>query len=223
MIDVARIPSHLGVGLYSFPEAARLLKIRTSRLRRWVRGPDCFLPQELDPKEDTLTFRDFIEIHFVLMYLDEGVRLTVIKKAAAAAAKKYSTNYPFSVRRFDTDGKTIFATLISDRTNRRHVEDLNKGQFFFERIMRPFFRKLEYNDADQLVRYWPVGKRGRVLLDPARKFGKPIDAETGVPTHVIFRALQAGDGQSPTDVARWLGIPLAAVTAARNFEQSLAT
>jgi hypothetical protein len=218
----ATLSSHLGVGLYSFPEAARLLGIRAGRLRRWVCGPDRFLPEALDPAEDTLTFRDLIEVQFALTYLNEGVKLRVIKKAAAAAARKYETQYPFSVKQFDTDGRAIFATLISDKTNRRYVEDLAKGQFVFERILKPFFRKLEYK-ADQVARYWPIGKRGRVLLDPARKFGKPIDAETGVPTHTIFRALQAGGGQPPVDVARWLGIPLAAVMAAARFEQSLTT
>ena len=159
----------------------------------------------------------------MLLYLHEGVKLAVIRKAAAAAAKNIRTAYPFSVRRFDTDGRTIFATLLSDKTNRRYLEDLNRGQFVFEKIMRPFFRKLEYNQADQLVGYWPDGKRGRVLLDPARKFGKPIDADTGVPTSTIFSALQAGKGQSPEDVARWLGIPMAAVLAADKFERSIAT
>ena len=140
----------------------------------------------LDPSEETLTFAEQIELQFVLLYLAEGVSLAVIKKAAAAAAEKFHTDHPFSVKRFDTDGQTIFATLISEQTNRRHVEDLRvvdlqKGQYVFEKVMRPFFRKLEYQ-KDQLVRYWPEGKRGRILLDPARKFGQPIDAESGVPT-----------------------------------------
>ena len=223
MVGIAPNSSYLGTGLYSFPEAARLLKIRTGRLRRWVRGPDSFLPQGLTPEEDTLTFSDLMEIHFVTMYLREGVKLRVIKKAAAAAVEKYETAYPFSVKRFDTDGNAIFATLISDKTNRRHIEELGRGQFVFEKIVRPFFHKLEYNQADQLVRFWPTGKRGRIILDPARKFGKPIDAETGIPTHAIFNALQAGGGQSPGDVARWLGISKAAVLAAAKFERSLAT
>ena len=223
MMQIAPTCPHLGVGLYSYADAARLLKIRPARLRRWVSGPDGFLPHRLDVGEDILTFDDLIEAHFVLMYLSEGVGLKVIKKAAEAAASKYQTNYPFSVKRFDTDGKTIYATLIEDKTNKRYLEDLNKGQYVFEKILRPFFRKLEYNQANQLVGYWPAGKRGRILLDPARKFGKPIDAETGIPTRTIFNALQAGGGQSPVDVARWLDIPLAAVRASAAFERSLAT
>jgi uncharacterized protein (DUF433 family) len=214
------LPSHLGIGLYSLPDAARLLRIKPARLRRWASGPDRFLPRALDPTEETLTFAELIELQFVLLYLAEGVSLPVIKKAAAAAAEKFSTDHPFSVKRFDTDGQSIFATLISDQTNRRHVEDLQKGQYVFEKVMRPFFHKLEYQ-KDQLVRYWPEGKRGRILLDPARKFGQPIDAESGVPTRAIFSALEAGEGQSPDDVARWLGIPLAAVKAADQFERSL--
>ena len=216
-------PTHLGVGLYSFPDAARLLKITTGRLRRWVCGPDQFLPHGFAKDEDTLTFADLMEIHFVTMYLREGVKLHVIKKSARAAAQKYQTGYPFSVERFDTDGTDIFATLISGETNHRYVEDLARGQLVFEKVVRPFFLRLEFNQDSQLVRYWPDGKRGRILLDPARKFGKPIEIETGIPTRAIFNALQAGGGQSPVDVARWLGISKVAVMAAAKFERSLGT
>jgi hypothetical protein len=61
-----------------------------------------------------------------------------------------------------------------------------------------------------------------VVLDPFRKFGKPIDCETGVSTSAIYEAVLAGSGQPAPLVARWLGIPLAAVDAAVEFERTLA-
>jgi uncharacterized protein (DUF433 family) len=155
------------------------------------------------------------------MFRNEGVSLETTRRASAAAADRFATDYPFSVKRFDTDGRTIFATLIDEETDSVMVEDLRHGQYVFEKITKPFFRKLEFRGAQEVSRFWPMEKRGRVVLDPTRQFGRPIDAETGVPTQAIYDAGRAGKGQDPKEVARWFNIPLSAVQAAVAFEQSL--
>jgi uncharacterized protein (DUF433 family) len=214
--------SHLGVGMYSIADAARLIGEPKSNVYRWARPSVGLVPRYFDPAERTITFVELMELQFVKMFRDEGVSLQAIRKVSRVAAKTFKSDYPFSVKRFDTDGKTIFATLIDDR-NKELLEDLQRGQLVFGSIMRPFFHKLDYAAVDDTVtRFWPRGKSGRVVLDPRRKFGKPIDAESGISTQVIVDALKAGSGQKPAIVARWLGIPLAAVKAAEAFEKSLA-
>jgi len=210
----------IGIGIYSIRDAARILGAHHSTIRRWARRNEGLIPRELGEGEGLLTFAELVELHFVKMFRDEGVSLTTIRSASERAAARYGTDCPFSVKRFDTDGKAIIATLY-DSSDRLVMEDVAKGQYVFEKIMRPFFRKLEYGADSDLLRYWPMSKAGRVVLDPKRKFGKPIDAETGVSTQAIFDALNAGGGQSPAEVASWLGIPIAAVRKAAEFERSL--
>ncbi len=148
------------------------------------------------------------------------------RKAAKTAARKYERPYPFTLHRFDTDGRTIFATLSQGEKRQRMVEDLAYGQFVFEKICRPFFKKLDYrqddpkDNQDNPIRFWPLNKNGRVVLDPQRHFGKPIDAPTGVPTQALYLAVKAGEDQST--VATWFNVPYAAVAAAVKFEESLA-
>jgi uncharacterized protein (DUF433 family) len=220
MTVLERQAEHIGVGLYSFPEAAQIVGEPTSTLRRWARPGDALVPRKLDPSEQTLTFVELMEMHFIKMFRDQGVSLQTIRRASRTARTRFRTDYPFSVKRFDTDGRTIFATLKGKTRSTVLIEDLEKGQYVFEKILRPFFRKLDYRNQE-IARYWPCSRHGRIVLDPARKFGKPIDAETGVPTSSIVDALSAGGGQPPEVVARWLGIPIAAVTAAVRFERSL--
>jgi len=222
MTTATQPPSHIGVGLYSFPEAAKIIKAPPGILRRWASASDWLVARKLDPAERLITFTELMELHFIKIFRDEGVSLQTIRKTSQAAAAKFKTDYPFSVKRFDTDGRTIFATLRAAAHSVTLVEDLEKSQFVLTKIMRPFFHKLDYAGTMEVTRYWPRTKKGRVVLDPARKFGKPIDSETGVPTRAIVDALSAGGGQSPAVVARWLGIPLAAVNAAVAFERSLA-
>jgi uncharacterized protein (DUF433 family) len=215
---------YLGRGIYTFGQAARILKVPPASLRYWIgerSDAESIVKRQL--KDDhLLTFAELMELHFVKMFRDENVTYQAIRKAAAAAAKKFHADYPFTVKKFDTDGTNIFATLESKETKRKLIEELHHGQLVFAKLIRPFFKKLDYGTVD-IERFWPLKKSGRVVLDPMRRCGQPIDSETGVSTRTIFDAVTAGDGQDVTVVAKWFGIPLEAVRAAIRFERPLAS
>jgi uncharacterized protein (DUF433 family) len=223
---------YVGVGLYSFPEAARIIGVNPPKLRRWVsayrrtdRGAEYLgrpvISRHFKGEEHVLTFLELIELLFVKLFRTEGVSMAVIRKAAEEAARRFGTPYPFAVKRLDTDGKRIFATLKERSCEERVVVELGKGQLVIDTVARPFFRKIEYQGAGDALRFWPLDRAGRVVLDPGRAFGQPIDAETGVPTRTLYDAVIAGSGQSPEIVARWFGVPLDAVQAAVDYERSL--
>ncbi len=214
--------TRLGVGIYAISDAARILGVHPSRVRRWLKADDGLVTRYFDPAEQTLSFMELMELHFIKMFRDEGVSLQVIRKASRAAAKRFKAEYPFAVKRFDTDGKTVFATLIGEQDEQPVIEDLRRGQYVLENIMRPFFRKLDYDTSAEVSRFWPLDKSGRIVLDPQRSFGKPIDAETGVPTDAIFQAFKAGRGQNISSIAEWFDVPSQAVEAAISYEQSRA-
>lgn len=216
---VARSKSELGAGVYSVPEAARILRAHHSKVRRWIDEARGLVPRHYDAERRILSFVELMELHFIKMFRDEGVSLQAIRPAAAAAAKRFKTKYPFAVKRFDTDGKAIFATLAKESSDEELIEDLNHGQYVFSSIVRPFFKKLDYGEAD-IERYWPMTRRRRVVIDPARQFGRPIDSVTGIPTKVIFDAFQAQQGQSVDQISEWFDLPRSAVEYAIEFEQS---
>jgi len=214
-----------GSGLYSIRQAAKLLRLRPSVLKYWIgqRGElhPVVLPEFTD--DSILSFAQLMELHFVKMFRDEGVSFQYIRKAAKNASQQFKAQYPFTVKRFDTDGRSIFATMKSKETDKTIVQDLEKGQLVFQTIIRPFFKKLDYSRSNEVERFWPLKQKGRVVLDPQRRFGQPIDSETGVPTRALIDAVTAGDGQDAKTVAKWFDVPLEAVKAAIRFEKSLAT
>ncbi|MEX0717941.1 MAG: hypothetical protein WD066_15205 [Planctomycetaceae bacterium] len=173
------------------------------------------------PREDLLTFADLMELHFIRIFRAQGVSLQIIRKAAAAAAAKFEVDHPFAVHRFDTDGRTIFATLQAKETDKEVVEDLRHGQYVFQKFVKPFYRKFDYAGMNAVERFWPMEHSGRIVLDPMRRFGQPIDAETGVSTESIMQVVETNDDQESTTIAEWLGIPVEAVQAAISFERSL--
>lgn len=224
--------TYLGVGLYSYPMAAHILGVKSSTLRRWVteytdhakakrqlNRP--IITRYFSPEQRILSFLELVELHFVKLFRAEGVSMLTIRRASARAAQMFDTAYPFAVQRFDTDGKAVFASLISASGSTCLVEDLSRGQLAFERVVKPFFRRLDYfGDADALT-LWPRERGGRVVLDPQRSLGKPMDAETGVLTSVLTDAVSADGGHSILEVANWYEVPIEAVEAAVAYERTL--
>lgn len=212
--------THIGVGLYSLAEAARIVWGSSTRVWRWVSN-DGLVPRYFSPQEKTLTFADLMEVVFIKMFRDEGVTLPTIRKASQAAAKKFHTDYPFAVKRFDTDGRSIFATLIEESDDKVIVEDLERGQLCFENVLKPFFRKLEFNGEMEVARYWPKGRVGSCLTRPGSLVA-PSTSSLALRHALFMMRSPAGTGQDVHVVADLFGIPVAAVHAAVDFERFLA-
>jgi uncharacterized protein (DUF433 family) len=84
----------------------------------------------------------------------------------------------------------------------------------------PFAVKIDYDVAGEAARWWPLGKKEPVVIDPKRAFGEPVTTSGNVPTRSIFGAISAGETEQ--SVAKWYGISIDEVRAAEKFEQRLA-
>lgn len=224
-------PAVAGVGIYSLPEAARLVQMPANTLRRWLQGyrfpakwsegasEPIFEPQ-LPAIEGHLAlgFLDLVEVLFIRAFREKGVSLPVIRRAAEKAAQLWHTDHPFSVKRLKTDGRSVFADLESE-SGPEGLMDLAKSQFAFESVIQPYLMQVDY-DAETAARWWPLGKSKHVLVDPRFSFGRPVVDTGKVPTSAIYSAFLAQ--QSEREIAKWFDIPLASVRAAVQFEKSRA-
>ena len=226
----------LGKGAYTIAEAARILQSDPQKIRRWVLGntftshgrrrfsePLIQTAEGNQGEEPFLTFQNLIELLFISLFRKEGVTIPTIRAAASAATRQFNTNHPFAVKKFETDGTRIFATLkeasVEDVPRAQLVADLSASQMVIEQVARRFFRNLEYRDQHDVLRYWPLGKDKSVVLDPSRSFGKPIDKNSGVPTYVLYA--MARKGASPKEVSLWYRVEEEAVRDAIDYESSL--
>jgi len=70
----------------------------------------------------------------------------------------------------------------------------------------------------------PNGKQARIVVDPQRAFGQPIESESGVPAAVLAAAVEAE--RSPEAAAQVWSVSITSVRRAvdfqRGFEQRLA-
>ncbi len=227
--------SLLGIGLYTVGEAAALLRVDPRKLRRWTEEPvsgsqlnrtttSPLLARDLVllEGEPLLTFADLLELHMIALFRSEGVSLQTIRAAADKAKRLFDTNHPFIVKQFETDGRHVFVTLLEEGveglTEQQMLADLNLSQMIIGSIARSFFRNLEFA-TDEPIRYWPMSREGRIVLDPERSFGKPIEARSGIPTAALYA--MARGGETLQGVADWYEIEVEAVEAAVAFEHSL--
>jgi uncharacterized protein (DUF433 family) len=176
---------------------------------------------QLEPIENSLAlgFLDLLEVRCVDALRTAGVSWKTLRKAYRQAQEVFRHSHPFCTNRFATDGNSIFMEL-HDSENRTSLWDIAEVQRVFDRIIVPFLKNLDFGQGHTPVRWWPLGANHLVALDPRRSFGQPIIFETGVPTRVLARSVEAND--SVEEVAKWFEVSPKAVEEAVMFEQQLA-
>ncbi|MAC99132.1 DUF433 domain-containing protein [Pseudomonas abyssi] len=226
MKDSDTISSLLGIGLYSLPEAATYTDIPVDQINRWVFGyraagklhSGLWQPALAGLEEKTLSFHDLLEIRFVHAFRQYNVSLQAIRAAAAHAREWFDQPYPFTCRRFQTDGRTIFASVMEE-TGDEALIDLVKRQYAFKQVISDsLYAGIDYDREGEALRWYPLKSNKSVVLDPARHFGKPILAKSGIDTETVAAAYQA-EGQSIRRVASIYELTAAEVEAALKFER----
>jgi uncharacterized protein (DUF433 family) len=192
----------LGIGYYTVAEASRLLKISPLNIRRWLGGytfthrgeckemPPLWTPQL--PRGEhhiELGFRDLIELRFVQAFINAGLGLKTIRYCLDFARECVKDDRPFSTRRFQTDGRTIFLEGLR-QSGDAELLDLKKKQYAFKQIIERTFKDLDIEN-DAVTRWRPYNGKPSIVLDPARAFGQPIAAASGVPTVTLAEAVEA--------------------------------
>jgi uncharacterized protein (DUF433 family) len=209
----------IGTGIYTPREVAAFAGIRTRRLKDWLSASGKLGPiiAREDDHGPSLTFLDLIEVLFVKSFLDQGVKMRTIHEAAKQAVTLFGHHHPFAVRRFETDGRKIFATLAHKDKATNSMLDVVDNQAVFASVLARYIRQIDYDKLGDASRWWPLGKDQPIFADPEFSFGAPLTKSGHVPTYAIHSALEAGD--TAEMVARWFEIPLEEVRAAERFQQ----
>jgi uncharacterized protein (DUF433 family) len=127
--------------------------------------------------------------------------------------------YPFTCKRFETDGRTIFAAAL-EASGETQLLDLPKRQFAFTKIIEPsLYRGIEFGRNELASRWYPVTRSKAIVLDPTLSFGKPIVTHGSIRTSILYDAFKA-EGNKPF-VAKLYDVPVSAVEAAIRFEERL--
>lgn len=187
-------------GVYTLPDAARVLRLRASKLRAWIKSEEdtkagAFLSQGAG-RERHFDFHTLIELYAVAFLRERGVSMSAIRHARDELARRFSTPHPFALRGLLLSGRDILKELGDGAL----LELGKSGQTAFEEVLAPFCEKLEFDQSTGLASaFYPEGRQSAVVVDPRRAFGKPVIRGTGTPTETLAALIRSGD--SPQQVA----------------------
>lgn len=227
-----------GTGLYTPNEAAALLHERPAALRRWAFGyarnraetvveHPPLINADLPVIEGTrmLSFLDLVELMYIRGFRRAGASWHLVHQAAHVAARLFTAAHPFAMRRFFADPAGIYALLAEEDGAESLVELVGHGQGILSELVTPFLGQLEFDADDVARRWWPLGQRAGVVVDPELAFGAPVVREVGVPAATLTAAYAAekatGREQAIERVAWFFRIQPRHVEAALDFEQWL--
>lgn len=225
--DTAGEVQLVGVGLYTPAEASRLLRIPSGKIIRWLHGHEAngkwYDPLwrsqiQLGDGKTYLGFRDLMELRTAHAFMEVGVSAIMIRRAIIEAQKYVDEERPLSTTKFMTDGRSIFLE-IADESGDARLLDLFRRQYAFKRIIEASLKGVDFDGAAP-VRWWPSTRLQRVVVDPGRSFGQPIDADSGVPTVVLANAAKA-EGSHEAAARVWQ-VSVQSVVRAIKFEAGLA-
>ncbi len=199
----------IGKGIYTVPQAARILKIDARKLGQWVRMYWEFdfikdVPRTSEGqiaeyqsvytsgkgRNRVFNFYTLIEMITVYSLRELGVSFKRIKEAHKVAAEVLETSYPFAVEGFMTDRKNVIHNI--DEVTSIFMDE--KRQLSFRQLIEPFCLKIDFDEVTGFARrYWPLGKEKAVLVDPDHRFGEPVIKGTNISTKMITRLVESGE------------------------------
>jgi uncharacterized protein (DUF433 family) len=227
---IAELRRRLDRPTYPAAEAARLVGIGATRVRRWLSGYEYTYADHRRRQRPVLrrvttkgssyaSFLDLVDLLFVKRFLDHGISLQKLRRALNEASSILDSDH-FARRTFFTDGRTVYLKVREQGD--AILELLSGGQWVIAPIIEQLAEQIDFDDMTGLAERWyPLGSDGLIVVDPAISFGSPTLVGRGVPTANVFD-LFMGEGQRTTAVSDWMGLHENEVLAAVAFEERMA-
>jgi hypothetical protein len=214
----------IGIGLYTPSEASRLLDVPAAKIARWLKGHEIGVHQydrlwhpqvDLNDGHLYLGFRDLMEVRVASAFINRGLSPQKVRRAIEIARGIIGEERPLSTAKFRTDGRTVFLQLIKEDGSDEMV-DVFRKQHVFREIIEPSLKNIDFVDGIPAL-WWPKGKQARIVVDPQRSFGQPIEFESGVPAAVLAAAV--GAEGSVEAAARVWSVPVSSIRRSVDFQK----
>jgi uncharacterized protein (DUF433 family) len=188
--------------LYTVGEAAQLLELPATTLRRWLdgytrRGID-YTPviRESPTGSDEVTWGEFVEAGYLREYRAKKVPLQQLRPFIDALRDKLGVPYPLAHSRPFVADKRLALDLQHELGLPASlyvvIERGKAGQLVLSGAAERFVDKVEFDPDSEVARaLWPLGQDGLVEIRPDQSFGIPTVG--GVRTEVVYEAFDAGE------------------------------
>lgn len=189
----------IGLGIYTASEIAQILRIPYRTVYTWMNKYwDGKLGQNYGSNYSwvkdgsrSVSFHTFIEFYVMMRFSEAGVKPKQVIAAHKELVKMYKTAFPFArkevLKGIKSDGKHVYLKT------KKGIIELNGTKQFNLDLIQLFFINLEFDDDNLASKFWPIGKKKSILVDPQRRFGHPVIDGKNIFPEVIFNHFKAGD------------------------------
>jgi len=209
----------LGSGIYTFPEAARILRsagndVSSRQLQYWIiKGLAQPIPV-VDEDFAVLSFDDLVSLEIVRRFKGLGASLQQVRQFNARLHTEFpALDHPFAYRIFFTDGAAIWAQVGDGPADVVELVGRRPGQFAWRDAILTFAKAIRWSEETPAhAAGWRLNQW--VEIDPNIQFGAPVVRGTRVTARTIGANLREG---SPEEVADWYGLDVESVRGVRDY------
>ena len=190
------IKPEIGQGIYTAPDAARILDLPVYKVRRWLKeywnkrfGSGVQSYSWGEGGERAFGFLTLMEFYVFYRLKESGVQTRKILYAHERLSKRLGTMFPFASIKLLTDGGRI---LFSPE-NGAIVDVEPDFQYNLKEVIAPFCEKIEFNHGNLAQRFYPMGKERSIVIDPHHQFGQPTITGTNIIPMTLWNYHRGGE------------------------------
>ena len=205
----------IGEGIFTFPEASRIIHGATAReLRNWMHTGLSDASYETAEGRDVLSFDDLVSLEVIRRFKAEGVSIQRVRKFDALLRREFPDRHrPFAYEMFFTDGSELWIAEFGDAEIGTQLTGSRRGQAVWNDAIRTFANEISFDAATRRAEKWFVSSS--VEVNPEVQYGRPVIRGTRVPVSTVVANLKNG---TPEQVADWLGLTVDEVKGASEYD-----
>ena len=95
---------------------------------------------------------------------------------------------------------------------------LDKKRQFYFKFIENFLEKIEFDENNIAVRFYPLANSKNIVVDPKHQFGQPVIQGTNIKTQTLFSLYKGGE--SLEDISVLYNLTIDKVSDAITFQQA---
>lgn len=186
----------LGEGIYTASDAANILKLPYRKINYWFNK---YLKMRFEQSANfryfftvdnsvAVNFYTLIEIYVFYQLKENKISSHKIVDAHNAIAGILNTKYPFAKSEMLVSGGGILFKYGEDI-----ISADKKLQYNIKKVIIPFSHKIEFDNNNFAHKYYPLGKKNAVVVNPKNQFGQPIIEGTNIAAQTIIELHESGE------------------------------
>lgn len=192
----------LGSGIFTIPDISAILNLDYQKVHKLLNEYwDKRFANELGKKyswkvhnSKAVSFHTLVEFYIFFQLKEVGVPTQQILNAHQELSKRFDTIFPFAVSTI-INKMSCFGKRIVFEINEDDFINLDSTKQLNLKFIKSFAHKLDFDKNDLAVKFYPLGKKNSVVVDPGHQFGQPVINHTNIFPETIFNLYKAKESK----------------------------